>query len=57
LCIIVGIALAAELVIFFLTKKYWERKEIFITVNMVIIAFMSDSLRLYGAETDQWFYG
>lgn len=38
-------------------KKYWEKKEIFITMNLVVIAFIGEGLRLYGAETDQWFYG
>lgn len=55
--IFAGVGIILELALFFFMKKYWQNKEILITLNMIIMAAICESLRLFGYEDYQWYYG
>lgn len=40
--------MALELALYLLMRKFWTKKEIFITLNMIIMAVVCEMLRLFG---------
>lgn len=42
--------MALELALYLLMRKFWTKKEILITLNMIIMAVVSEMLRLFGLE-------
>ncbi|CAD8146813.1 unnamed protein product [Paramecium octaurelia] len=55
--IFAAVGITLELALFFFMKKYWQQKEILITLNMIFMAAICESLRLFGLEDYQWYYG
>ncbi|CAD8148056.1 unnamed protein product [Paramecium pentaurelia] len=55
--IFAGVGIILELALFFFMKKYWQNKEILITLNMIFMAAICESLRLFGFDDYQWYYG
>lgn len=42
--------MALELALYLLMRKFWTKKEILITLNMIIMAVVCEMLRLFGLE-------
>lgn len=40
--------MALELALYLLMRKFWSKKEILITLNMLIMAVVCEMLRLFG---------
>ncbi|CAD8055682.1 unnamed protein product [Paramecium primaurelia] len=55
--IFASIGLALIITSYIAMKKYQQYKEIFVVTNILFISVVIESLRLYGQESSQWYYG
>ncbi|CAD8051761.1 unnamed protein product [Paramecium primaurelia] len=55
--IFASVGIALELALFFFMKKYWQNKEILLTLNLILMAAICESLRLFEYEDYLWYYG
>ncbi|CAK66864.1 unnamed protein product (macronuclear) [Paramecium tetraurelia] len=52
-----GVGLILILICYIGIRRYQKYKEIFVTTNMLIMSAIIESIRLFGSESDSWFYG
>ncbi|CAD8148027.1 unnamed protein product [Paramecium octaurelia] len=55
--IFAGVGIALELALFFFMKKYWQNKEILITLNLILMATICEFLRLFESKDFLWYQG
>ncbi|CAK62515.1 unnamed protein product (macronuclear) [Paramecium tetraurelia] len=55
--IFAGVGIALELALFFFMKKYWQNKEILITMNLILMATICECLRLFESQDFLWYQG
>ncbi|CAD8065629.1 unnamed protein product [Paramecium sonneborni] len=55
--IFAGISLALIMIIYIIMRKYQQYKEILVVINLLLMSAILESLRLFGPEPNQWYYG
>ncbi|CAD8071473.1 unnamed protein product [Paramecium sonneborni] len=55
--IFAGVSLSLIMTSYIVIRKYQEYKEILVVANILLMSAIMESLRLYGLESNQWYYG